>query len=117
MALVFAGAGCTGAATSDTGVSATYGEAVTLAVGQSVEYADGLSVKLLEISDSRCPEDVQCFWQGELAGSLELSGGSVGAAEEVRIGAVTNPAVAVDGYSVALFGATELNMTVVVSRE
>lgn len=117
LALVLTGAGCAAVPAQDATMRAAYGEAVTLGVGQLVEYEDGLHVTLLQISDSRCPEDVQCFWQGELSGRFGLSGGSVSGAEEVYLGMVTSPVATVDGYEILLTGATELNVTLMVLKE
>jgi len=33
----------------------------------------GLSLKLLEVRDSRCPQGVQCFWAGEVGITLEIA--------------------------------------------
>ncbi len=114
---VLAGAGCSGLTTGRTDATAAFGSAVTFGVGQLVEYEDGLNVTLLGISDSRCPADVQCFWEGELSGSFGVSGGAMTGAQEVRLGAATNPSASVGGYSFVLVDATELNMTVLVSKE
>lgn len=33
----------------------------------------GLTLKLLEVRDSRCPQGVQCFWAGEVGITLEIA--------------------------------------------
>ena len=37
---------------------------------------DGLELRWLEISDSRCPTGVQCFWAGEVKVILEATTGT-----------------------------------------
>ena len=55
-------------------------QTVTLAVGQNVSLATGLVLSFDRvISDSRCPKDVACVWEGEVTIALALSG-SAGAA-------------------------------------
>jgi hypothetical protein len=45
--------------------------------------ADRLKVQVLQISDSRCPADVQCVWEGEVTVSLNVQ--LVGKNEEVDL--------------------------------
>ncbi len=33
----------------------------------------GLRLKLLKVEDSRCPQNVQCFWAGEVGVTLEIA--------------------------------------------
>jgi len=33
----------------------------------------GLTLKLLEVNDSRCPQGVECFWAGEVGITLEIA--------------------------------------------
>jgi hypothetical protein len=53
----------------------SFGEPVTLAIGQEVAYAgEPLRITFVEvISDSRCPSGAQCVWQGEAACRLSIS--------------------------------------------
>jgi len=47
---------------------------VKLTTGQEVTLKDaGLRLKLLEVNDSRCPQNVQCFWAGEVGITLEIA--------------------------------------------
>ena len=47
---------------------------VKLVQGQEVGVKDaGLTLKLLEVNDSRCPQNVQCFWAGEVGIALEIA--------------------------------------------
>ncbi|MFQ5350874.1 MAG: hypothetical protein ACE5EG_10565, partial [Thermoanaerobaculia bacterium] len=45
---------------------------VELTLDQTVDLAD-LRVRWLELSDSRCPREVQCVWEGEAVVTLEVS--------------------------------------------
>ena len=48
---------------------------IVLARGQQVVTANGsLTVKLVEINDSRCPAKVTCIWAGHAAVTLQVSG-------------------------------------------
>jgi len=50
-------------------------QTVTLAVGQNVSLGTGLVLSFDRvISDSRCPKDVACVWEGEATMALTLSG-------------------------------------------
>ncbi len=100
-------AGC-----SLSGVS--YGDPTTFEVEDSVRYEDGLTVKLLSIDDSRCPVDVQCVWEGELAANFELSGGVE--TQEVRLGTVSGSDAKVEGYRIALTEVSESTATVTIVK-
>jgi hypothetical protein len=39
--------------------------------------SDNLSIKVLEVNDSRCPTGVECFWAGMVAVKLEVTENSV----------------------------------------
>ena len=41
--------------------------------GETININEELSITLTNVDDSRCPEDVECFWQGELAYSLVIN--------------------------------------------
>ena len=61
---LFAGMGCE-EAIIDQGF--TIGKEVSFQVNQLYTSADGqYTLKITEVSDSRCPEGVQCIWQGEV---------------------------------------------------
>jgi hypothetical protein len=47
---------------------------VTLAVGASATLRPGLSVSFDSAKDSRCPQNVQCIWAGQLLYLLTLHG-------------------------------------------
>ncbi len=40
---------------------------------ESITINDNLKIELLRINDSRCPEDAECFWQGELKYELLIN--------------------------------------------
>lgn len=35
---------------------------------------DGITVEVISVSDSRCPEDVVCVWEGEATVQLKMTG-------------------------------------------
>lgn len=82
--------------------SAQFGEQKVLSVGDSIQYEDGLSVKLSAINDSRCPEDVACFWAGELAAELLVTGGEFGESETLYLGTSTSPNLSRGSYVFSL---------------
>ncbi len=47
---------------------------VTLAVGASASLRPGLSISFDGVKDSRCPQNVQCVWAGQLLYLLTLHG-------------------------------------------
>ncbi|HTM67858.1 MAG TPA: Gmad2 immunoglobulin-like domain-containing protein [Candidatus Binatia bacterium] len=93
-----------------------FGAEATLVVGASVRYADGLTVTLQKIDDSRCRPDVQCIWQGEIAATLGLEGGNVGAATQLVLGTVRAPESSVAGYSFALRDAEATSVGLLVAK-
>ncbi len=44
-----------------------------LTINNSVKINNELTIKLIKISDSRCPKDVECVWEGELEYSLLIN--------------------------------------------
>jgi hypothetical protein len=56
-------------------VTAVLGQEFTLPVGKTASIEDeSLSIKFVEvISDSRCPEGVECIWEGEAECHLRVS--------------------------------------------
>ncbi|HTK05397.1 MAG TPA: Gmad2 immunoglobulin-like domain-containing protein [Candidatus Eisenbacteria bacterium] len=93
-----------------------FGTEATLVVGASVRYPDGLIAKLEKIDDSRCPPDVQCIWQGEIAATLRLEGGDVGASTQLVLGTVRAPESSLAGYSFALLHGEETSIGLVVTK-
>jgi hypothetical protein len=78
--LVFLALGCAGAAlssarepVSEAGAApATAGEVVELRLDEVVSLGT-LRLSLLELNDSRCPQGVQCVWEGRALATLEVS--------------------------------------------
>ncbi len=93
---------------------ATYGSPTTFEVEDSVTFEDGLTVKLLEINDSRCPADVQCIWAGELSGNFELSG--TVETQTVLLGMVSGSDAMIDDYRLALTEITETAATLTIVK-
>jgi|GEM_PF-2126517 len=87
---------------------------VTLTVGASAAYSDGLVVSLERVNDSRCPAGVQCIWQGELAPVLRLRGGSLASDKELTLGTARGLTGAAGDYAVTLSGVTDDAVVAVV---
>lgn len=56
---------------------------VEIGLGQTARYGDTLAVTFLGIEDSRCPQDVECVWQGEIVAHVRVE--ERGAASEIRL--------------------------------
>ena len=63
-----------GCPTKITVISASLGQEISLAAGQTVDISDeDMTVKFIEITeDSRCPEGATCIWAGQASASVEL---------------------------------------------
>jgi len=57
--------------------------------------SDNISVKVLNIGDSRCPTGVVCFWQGEATVNLEIKESTV---YEVVLSTFHQPVDTVNNY-------------------
>src|SRR3989339_201427 len=84
-----------------------FNTSITYKIGDSVVFSDGLKVTLKEINDSRCKPDVQCIWAGELSALFSVSGGSLIAKEDVRLGTTNNKSKTLQNYTFTLQSATE----------
>ena len=62
----------------------------TLHQDESATLDDGSSVKLIQITDSRCKPGVQCIWAGELGAEVTYAK-SGGAAQPIHLGLMTTP--------------------------
>lgn len=97
------------------GTQLAFGEDLHLSVGETTTLADGLSITLSKINDSRCKSGVQCIWQGELGVELVVTGGGFGDnLQSINLGTVRSPAVGEGGYTFTLKSATERGATIVV---
>ena len=57
----------------------------TFTIGETKFFPDGLQVTLNTINDSRCRNEVQCIWAGELAPTFSLTGGDLGKSASVIV--------------------------------
>ncbi len=57
--------------TPDGGATVGFGEVITLAVGEHASVA-GEDLTFVAVRDERCPEDVACYWEGELGVTYRL---------------------------------------------
>jgi hypothetical protein len=88
-----------------------------LKTGNSVTFTDGLTIELKEINDSRCPANVQCIWQGQLAVTLAAHGGDLGGqVETIILGTVKEKNRAVGAYDFVLADANVTTATVIVTK-
>mgnify|MGYP001611264264 CR=1 len=96
-----------------------FGTPTTFTIGQTITFADGLKVTLVEINDSRCKPDVQCIWAGELSPLFRLTDGigfESNSAQEVRLGITTAPHGGEGVYRLELNAATESSATITITR-
>jgi hypothetical protein len=84
--------------------AAIYGAKIEITKGMPVKYPDGLSIELIQVTDSRCPKDVQCIWAGEVNAYLRLSGSTFTQTKEISLGSVTRIAITDSGYQFLLGG-------------
>jgi uncharacterized protein YkwD len=81
-------------------------------------FADGLTITLTTINDSRCAPSVQCIWAGELAPQLQLSGGDLGTGvSQVSFGSVTATTVHQGVYTIELITATTNGAVLKVTKD
>lgn len=79
-------------------------EKFTVMPGEGVIVDDALKLEFIEVTeDSRCPSDVQCFWEGTIGVALELSANGV--TETVKFRAKDGP-FAFEGYAIDVLDAT-----------
>lgn len=99
-------------------VTGTYDQQITLKIGGSAAFSDGLLVSLVRIDDSRCPKEAVCIWAGELSPVLKVENTLTGAvATNVTLGTVTRKEVSVGKYEFTLDSATESAASIVVSKK
>lgn len=55
-------------------MSSTFDKPTTAKLGDTINYPDGLSLKIISINDGRCPQGVMCIWAGEVTVTIEFSG-------------------------------------------
>ena len=102
-----------GSVATTTAQTAVLGKPVTLRTGGKAVFPGELSLTLKEINDSRCPQDVQCVWQGELSALFSVTLGGV--SEELRLGTVMKQSAVLKGYTFTLQNATPESATAVVA--
>jgi hypothetical protein len=96
----------------------TYAATAELRVGESAVFADGLSIELLRVEDSRCPKDVVCVWAGELAAVLSATGGGFGADQvQIRLGELTGAERSSGSYVFSLKNNSTDGVSFIVTRK
>ena len=81
------------------GLAATLNAPVQLAVGQSAVFKDAdLKVQVVDVNDSRCPNDVACFWAGVV--DVQLAIRSRG--RQSRHAVDDSHKATVDGYTIEI---------------
>lgn len=97
--------------------AATGTDAVTLTKGGSHAFGNDLVLTLTAIEDSRCPKDVQCIWEGELAATLSAGRVAPGTKPvELRLGSVRMRTAEAFGWTVALEKIDETSVTVSATK-
>ncbi len=97
---------------------AAFGDSVILAIGEQAKFSDGLAVTLVEINDSRCPQEVVCVWAGELSSLLRIADGSTGKPlKEIRLGTATAASVTENNHTFTLQDATVTTVTIMVVKK
>lgn len=80
--------------------SVSFNESFIIPKGKAVTVDDELKVKLLSTGDSRCPENTQCIWQGELTYKIEIN--NPDGSEEIELGTVKTPEGVFKNYKITL---------------
>ncbi len=97
-----------------------FGELTILTIGEQIKFSDGLTITLVKIEDSRCPQGVTCIWEGELSPWLRITGGNVGKSfKEIILGTVSVASVSENDYTFTLRkqDATAKTATIMVMKE
>lgn len=99
-----------------TATKTSFNTAVTMGIGDSTTFSDGLIVMVKQINDSRCKSGVQCPWAGEIGTTLVIKSTKPNMVpEEVRLGTTTTKSAIAEGYKFSLEKATPENVTIRVN--
>jgi len=100
---------CGASPTTPAGLTASLGQEFTLQPGGSVSIpGENLNITFTEVaSDSRCPQDATCIWQGEAGALVEITQGTVGPSPLV----LTQPGLT-DQPSVQEYGGYDLTFKI-----
>lgn len=95
-----------------------FGIASQILISETISYPDGLMLTLSSLNDSRCKQEVQCIWTGELAPSLMVSGSIFGDSNVVfMLGSTRAPRFTLGGYTFTLGTTDENGIMITVSKE
>ncbi len=95
-----------------------FGGDVTMSFNSKLNFNDGLELKLISSTDTRCPKDAKCADPGELTLRAVLTGGTIGETpREVTLSTVRARLARVDGYTVYLQDVTATTAKFTVSKE
>lgn len=78
------------------------GENFSLGLGESKNIADGTTLVLNEINDSRCQPDVQCIWAGEIKVTIKFLQNSIENVASLGLG----ENITLDGWNITFVEAT-----------
>lgn len=93
-----------------------FNTSVSMNIGDSVTFSDGLIVMVKQIDDSRCKSGMQCPWAGEIGTTLTIKSTKPNMnQEEVRLGTVVNKSAMAQGYKFSLEKATPTSVTIRVN--
>lgn len=68
----------------------------SLSINETLKINEHLSILLLKVNDSRCPKNVECFWEGELEYHLLING------ENYKISTVLNKRINYQDYLISI---------------
>ncbi len=99
-----------------TPVPASFNTTVSILKGTSISFTNGLKLTLTEIGDSRCKDDVQCIWQGELTYTLQVTGANLLKADTIVLGTERAAQVTQNGYVYTLITGRENGLDLTVAK-
>ena len=68
----------------------------SVSLNDSINIGKDMTINLYDVDDSRCPINVECYWQGELAYSISING------EYNKISTVTSPKITYKNYTLKI---------------
>ena len=80
-------------------------------LNDTVNIGDEMVVSLYDVSDSRCPANVECYWQGELSYSITING------DYQKISTVRNPKLSYKNYEISIVSSKCDEITLVFNVE
>jgi hypothetical protein len=93
-----------------------FNTSVSMSIGDSVTFSDGLIVMVKQIDDSRCKAGTQCPWAGEIGTTLIIKSTKPNMVqEEIRLGTTVTKSTITQGYKFSLEKASPTSVTIRVN--